>query len=73
MNQRNRILKLLKQNSVGVNNFEFFTMSPPILRPAARIEELRKMGWPIETERVRQGVFRYKLEKKTQQLGLYER
>ena len=59
LTQKSRILALLKKRPHY--NYEFFRLDPPILRAAARIEELRKMGWPIKTERVKRGVFRYRL------------
>jgi len=60
MNQKTRILELLKQRPV--KNYEFFRMSPPILRASERIRELKKKGHDIVTKRLKaRGVWEYTL------------
>jgi hypothetical protein len=55
--QRNLILDLLIHRSGGVTNIELIRMG--ILRPAARIEELRKEGHIIDTVHVKGGIYKY--------------
>lgn len=63
MNQRERVLNLLKKIPGGIRTYEFFNLRPPILRPASRVNELRKLGWSIKTICIKRGVFQYKLER----------
>jgi hypothetical protein len=55
--QRDLILDLLIQRSSGITNIELIRMG--ILRPAARIEELRKAGHIIDTVHVKGGIYKY--------------
>lgn len=54
--QRDRILAVLKKRKRGVLNTELNALC---YRYGARIWELRTAGFPILTERVEQGVYRY--------------
>lgn len=48
MKQQERVLQaLMKAGEAGMWTYDFHKLSPPILRPAARIEELRKLGHDI--------------------------
>jgi len=58
--QRERVLEAIKNaGDTGIYTWQFFQFSPPILRPASRIDELRKLGYHIRTIRVKQGNFKY--------------
>jgi len=59
--QRDRILDLLREHPEGIYTYQFFDLNPPIIRPAARIIELRKLGYIIKTDEST-GVARYILE-----------
>lgn len=63
LNQRNRVLNLLKSvGSKGMFTWEFFDLVPAILRPASRVDELRKMGHKIKTTKMNKGGYKYILE-----------
>jgi hypothetical protein len=56
--QKDRILSLLKKRKRGVLNTE---LNEICFRYSSRLFELRAAGFPILTERVDQGVYRYVL------------
>ena len=63
LTQAQRVLKLLQERGhMGVLNYEFFKLSPPILRAGARIFELRRKGYRIKTIPVRRGIYKFVLE-----------
>jgi len=69
MSQKDRILELLKKRPVY--NYELFRLDPPILRGSERVRELKKDGYNIRSRKTeRRGVWEYRLEKETVQLGL---
>jgi hypothetical protein len=59
--QKIRVYEALKKQPV--KNYEFFRMTPPILRAAARIAELRKEGHDITTKKLKKGVYEFKLNR----------
>jgi hypothetical protein len=70
--QKQRVLELLQKKPQGAFTYDFFDLNPPIIRPAARIEELRKEGHLIETVRVSEGNFKYILKQKYEVLSQEE-
>lgn len=59
--QSNRVLTELMSHPEGVMTYDFFRLSPPIMRVAARVFELKGQGYNIKTERIKAGNYRYKL------------
>lgn len=58
--QRAHILALLRERgSVGITNIELNQLCA--LRYTARISELRKMGWVIQTRRESESIFKFVL------------
>ncbi len=60
--QANRVLVELMAHPEGVMTYEFFRLSPPIMRAASRVHELKKMGYQIHTKYIRKGNYKYILE-----------
>jgi len=55
--QQNRVLDLLRHAALsndGVCKGRFYNLSSPITQPGARIFELQKLGWNIESVRCNQ-------------------
>lgn len=60
LNQRQRIVQLLRQNGkAGVLTADFLRI--PIARYSSRLRELRQMGYEISTERLTESCFKYVL------------
>ena len=59
MTQKQTVLRLLQDNPGGVTTADFCSAHVP--RFSARIEELRKEGHRISSQRVREGQWRYRL------------
>lgn len=58
--QKERVLSLLKNaGKQGVMNYTFYQLKSPILRASARVYELRKEGYNIETEQIKKGYYKY--------------
>lgn len=60
--QANRVLAELLANPNGVMTYDFFRMSPPIMRAASRVHELKLQGYKIKTVRIKAGNYKYILE-----------